>query len=92
MAEIVYLKPLEELPVLGEEERWLLVEANNAGGFYGSGWSRKPDGESVFYGSLSENDESLAKALAAAKSWADKYSVPKIWVKREPWPKNDFEG
>ena len=89
MAEIVYLKPHKEPPIFGNEERWLLVEANNDGGFYGSGWSRKPDGESVFYGSLSENDVNLEKALAAAEAWAEKYSVTKIWVQREPWLKNE---
>ena len=88
MAEIIYLKPDQERPTLSEEERWLFVEANDEGGFHGSGWSRKPDGESVFYGSLSEDDVNLEKALAAAESWAEKYSVPKIWVQREPWPKN----
>ncbi|MDG5751567.1 hypothetical protein P8R33_10655 [Qipengyuania sp. XHP0211] len=91
MAEVVYLEPHEKLPVLGDEERWLLVEANDEGGFYGSGWSRKPNGESVFYGSPSENDVNLERALAAAKGWAEKYSVPKIWVQREPWMKNERE-
>lgn len=84
MAEIIYLKPHEVLPILKEEERWLFVEANDEGGFYGSGWSRKPDGESAFYGSLPEDDVNLDKALAAAETWAEKYSVPRIWVQREP--------
>lgn len=69
----------------GEEERWLTVEANAEGGFYGSGWSRKPSGESVFYRSLAEDDVSLEAAITAALEWAEKYSVTRIWIQREPW-------
>lgn len=85
MAELIYLAPDEDKPEAQDEERWLIVEANSEGGFYGSGWSRKPSGESVFYRSLSEDDVSLEAAIAAATEWAEKYSVPKIWVQREPW-------
>jgi hypothetical protein len=86
MVEIIYLAPDENPPeATSDEERWLNVQANNQGGFYGSGWSRKPSGESVFYGSLSEDDVSLDAALAAATRWAEKYCVPTIWVQREPW-------
>lgn len=85
MAELIYLAPDEKAPEASDEERWLHIDANNDGGFYGSGWSRKPSGESVFYVSLSDDDVSLEAAIAAAVAWADKYSVPKIWVQREPW-------
>ena len=85
MVELVYLAPNEDKPESPDEERWLIVEANDEGGFYGSGWSRKPSGESVFYRSLAEDDVSLEAAIAAAIKWAEKYSVPKIWVQREPW-------
>lgn len=85
MVELIYLAPDESPPEQSDEDRWLHIEANDAGGFCGSGWSRKPSGESVFYMSLSEDDLTLELAIAAATAWAEKYSVPKIWVQREPW-------
>ena len=85
MVELVHLAPDESAPEPLDEERWIYVEANDEGGFYGSGWSRKPSGESVFYRSLSEDDVTLEAAIAAAIEWAEKYSVPRIWVQREPW-------
>lgn len=36
------------------------------------------------YASLAEDDASLEKALAAARAWAEKYSVPTIWVQLTP--------
>lgn len=84
MVETVYLAPDANAPEALDEESWLHVEANGEGGFYGTGWSRKPSGESVFYRSLSEDDASLELAIAAATKWADKYNVPVIWVQREP--------
>lgn len=85
MVELIYLAPDEDKPELPDEARWIIVEANDNGGFYGSGWGRKPSGESVWFRSLPEDDVSLKAALAAAMEWAEKYSVPKIWVQREPW-------
>lgn len=85
MVELIYLAPNEDKPELPDEDRWIIVEANEEGGFYGSGWSRKASGESVFYRSLLEDDVSLEAALAAAMEWAEKFGVPKIWVQRDPW-------
>jgi len=88
MVEIVYLRPDEQMPEVGDEERWITIDANDDGRFFGSGWSRRPSGESVFYRSLPEHDISLEAAIAAATEWAEKYSVPTIWVQREPWNLN----
>jgi hypothetical protein len=88
MVEVVYLVPNEEMPEVGDEERWITIDANPDGRFFGSGWSRKRSGESVFYRSLADNDASLDAAIAAATEWAEKYSVPTIWVQREPWDPN----
>jgi hypothetical protein len=85
MVELVYLSPGESPPEASDEDRWLHIDANDEGGYYGTGWSRKPSGESVFYRSLAEDDVSLEAAIAAAMKWAEKYSVPKIWIQREPW-------
>lgn len=71
------------MPDVGHEGRWLFIEADD-GKFSGSGGSWKQSGEWVGYGSLSENDVSLATALAAAQEWAAKYDVPTIWVQSRP--------
>jgi hypothetical protein len=85
LVELIYLAPDESPPEQSDEDRWLYIDANDEGGFYGTGWSRKTSGESVFYRSLSEDDATLELAIAAATAWAEKYSVPKIWIQREPW-------
>jgi hypothetical protein len=84
MAEVVYLPPDAQVPDLGDDQRWLIVEASNGGRFFGTGASWKANGEWVGYGSLAENDVSLEAALAAAQAWAEKYEVPTIWVQLEP--------
>ena len=80
MAAIIYLSPDEQMPDRGDDEPWLIVEASDDGRFFGSGGAWKPNGEWVGYGSLPENDDTFANALAAAEQWAAKYSVPTIWV------------
>lgn len=84
MAAIFYLSPGEQMPDHGDDEPWLIVEASHDGRFFGTGAARKPSGELVGYGSLPENDNALADALAAAERWAAKYSVPTIWVQATP--------
>ena len=84
MAAIIYLSPGEQMPSRGEDEPWLIVEASEDGRFFGSGAACNRSGEWVGYGSLPENDGALADALAAAKRWADRYSVPVIWVQTTP--------
>ncbi|HEY6816840.1 MAG TPA: hypothetical protein VI168_14985 [Croceibacterium sp.] len=83
MTEVVYLAPGKVMPDVGDEGRWLIIEANDEK-FYGSGGSWKQTGEWVGYASLPEDDLSLEAALAAAVSWAAKYSVPTVWVQLEP--------
>ena len=84
VARVVYLAPGEEMPDVGDEGSWLIIEAND-GKFYGTGGSWKRSGEWVGYGSLSENDRSLDAALAAARQWAAKYDVSTIWVQLNPY-------
>ncbi|WP_140420597.1 hypothetical protein [Novosphingobium sp. B 225] len=83
MVDVVYLSPREPVPNVGDEGRWLVVEAVG-GQFYGSGGSWKQTGEWVGYGSLAEDDVSLETALAAAGAWAEKYGVTVIWVQLNP--------
>ncbi|OQW75737.1 MAG: hypothetical protein BVN33_06665 [Proteobacteria bacterium ST_bin13] len=85
MAAIIYLPSNEQMPDHGDDKPWLLVEASDDGRFFGTGSAWKPSGEWVGYGSLAENDVSLADALAAAERWAVKYGVPTIWVQTTPW-------
>ena len=80
MAVIIYLPPGEHMPDRGDDEPWLIVEASNDGRFFGTGSAWKPSGEWVGYGSLPENDGTLADALAAAEQWAARYTVTTIWV------------
>ncbi|USQ96523.1 hypothetical protein [Caulobacter sp. RL271] len=84
MAEVIYLSSDEQMPDLGDDHRWLTVEASGDGRFFGTGGSWKADGEWVGYGSLAEDDISLENALAAAQAWAEKYQVPTIWVQLAP--------
>ena len=83
VTRVVYLGPGEEMPHVGDEGRWLIIEAKD-GKFYGSGSSWKRSGEWVGYVSLSENDVTLDDALAAAHQWAANYDVPTIWVQLAP--------
>lgn len=85
MANIIYLSPGEDMPDLGDEQRWLTVEASDDGRFFGTGGSFKAGGEWVGYRSLAEGDGSLDAALAAAQRWAAKYNVPTIWVQLMPY-------
>ena len=80
MAAIIYLSPGEQMPDRGTDEPWLIVEASDDGRFFGAGAAWKPGGEWIGYGSLPENDGTLADALAAAQHWATKYGVPTIWI------------
>lgn len=84
MVEVIYLQPHEQMPDLGDDQRWLTVEAFNDCRFFGSGGSWKADGEWVGYGSLAQNDVSFEKALEAAQAWADKHQVPTIRVQLTP--------
>ncbi len=84
MAAIIYLSPGELMPDHGDNEPWLIIDASNDGQYFGSGGAWKPNGEWVGYGSLPEDDRTLADALAAAKRWAAKYGVPTIWVQTTP--------
>lgn len=84
MTAIIYLSPGEQIPERGENEPWLTVEASDDGRFFGTGSGWKPSGEWVGYGSLAENDISLAAALAAAEQWAAKHGVHTIWVQTTP--------
>jgi hypothetical protein len=83
VAEVIYLKPGEEMPDEGDEQRWLLIHPSGDGRFFASGGAWKPTGEWVGYGSLQEDDVSFEKALNAAQEWATKYHVPRIWVESE---------
>jgi hypothetical protein len=85
VVEVIYLAPDDRAHEALDEERWLHVDANDGGAFYGTVWSRKPPGESVFYRSLLEDDVSLLSAINAAIEWVAKFRVRKIWVQREPW-------
>jgi hypothetical protein len=80
VAEVVYLAQREEMPDDGDDMPWLLIHHSGDGRFFGSGASWKESGEWVGYRSLSEDDVSLEAALTAAQKWAERYSVPKIWV------------
>lgn len=81
MAEVIYLASHETMPDLGDDQRWLTVEASDDGRFFGTGNSWKASGEWVGYGSLAEDDVSLQTAIAAAQKWAETYDVPTIWVR-----------
>ncbi|MCP3729125.1 hypothetical protein M9978_01675 [Sphingomonas sp. MG17] len=80
MVEVIHLAAGEQMPEISDHEPWLIVEASDDGRFFGTGSALKPNGESVFYASLAESDISLESAIGAAREWAVKYSVPRIWV------------
>lgn len=84
MAEIIYLAPDELMPDMGDDQPWLIIEAQPDGQFLGSGASWKATGEWVGFCSSVEDDISLETALAAAKEWATSYGVQTIWVQVTP--------
>jgi hypothetical protein len=84
VAEIIYLHPGHQMPDVDDDEHWLLVEGSEDGRFFGSGWALNESGDGVFYVSLPESDVTLELALEAAKQWATKYHVPRIWVRASP--------
>lgn len=79
MVEIVRLDADAERPLVADNQPWLYVEETD-GLFFGSGGAWKASGEWVGYGSLSENDADLSRAVEAARDWALRYNVPTIWV------------
>ena len=85
MVEVLYLSPGEKPPEADDDEPWLHIDASDDGRFFGSGWGRTPTGESSFYVSLAEDDDSLDAAIKAATAWAKTRGVTRIWVQREPW-------
>lgn len=84
MTEIIYLAPGEQMPEVGDDQPWLVIEASEGGRFLGSGASWKASGQWVGYLSLVQDDASLETALVAAQEWATKYGVPTIWVQATP--------
>ena len=84
MVELIHAAPGEKMPILSEQETWIVVEASGDGQFFGTGYGKKADGEDVFYISLTENDGSLKAAIAAATMWAEQRGVPRIWVQTTP--------
>ena len=72
------------MPEVPDDEQWLAVEADDDGRFFGSGWGRKPSGESAFYVSLAENDATLEAAVSAAAEWAVERGISRIWVQATP--------
>ncbi len=84
MVELTYLLPGVDMPDLGEEEPWLLVEASDDGRFFGTGCGRMPSGDAVFYASLPDSDVTLEAALTAAVDWAAERGVGRIWVQTTP--------
>lgn len=69
MVNLVHLRPGEVAPI-EDADTWMRVEADISGLFFGTGCGLMPDGETVFYISLSEHDVSLGDAVAAAMEWA----------------------
>jgi len=84
MATTIFLSPGEQMPDRRNDGPWLLLEASDDGRFFGTGAAWTPSGEWVGYGSLSEDDGTLADALATAERWAAKYGVAAIWVQATP--------
>ena len=84
MVELIHLAPGEQMPILPDQETWIVVEASDDGQFFGTGYGKKAGGEDVFYISLAENDVSLEVAIAAATMWAEQRGVSRIWVQTTP--------
>lgn len=84
MVEVIHLAPGEQMPILPDEEPWIVVEANDDGRFFGTGYGRKAGEEDLFYISSAESDGSLEVAIAAATTWAERRGVPRIWVQTNP--------
>ena len=85
MVEIIHLAACEEMPEIPEDEPWLIVEASDDGKFFGTGSAFKATGEGVFYASPSDSDRSLKTAIEAARHWAIKYRIPRLWVQATPY-------
>jgi len=80
VVEIIRFHTDAELPLLADEDPWIFIEEFEEGMFFGSGGAWKPSGEWVGYGSLSEDDVDLDRAVKAACEWARRYNVPTIWI------------
>ncbi|MDQ3139282.1 MAG: hypothetical protein M3Q15_00960 [Pseudomonadota bacterium] len=79
MTKVVHLEA-------GQAPNWsdcsMLIERDQSGLFYGTGFGRNPAGEAIIYASLPENDVSLEAALAAGISWAEAHQVHTIYVQQ----------
>jgi hypothetical protein len=63
-------------------KKWLLIEEDENGKWYGTGFGFNSEGKDTIYVSTSDTDTSYDLALSAAKNWADENAVTAIYVRR----------
>lgn len=78
--EIIYLKDGDTDPQ--SDSLWILIEEDESGEWYGTGFGKRNDGEDRVYVSTPESDRSLTHALDAAVKWALSNAVTHVYVRR----------
>lgn len=80
--KIIYLS--ENDPDPPEGEKWILIEEDSSGSWYGTGFSMSHSGREIVYISLPESDVNYGEAMSAASKWAENYPVDAIYVRELP--------
>jgi hypothetical protein len=60
----------------------VLIEEDDSGKWFGTGFGMSVDGKEVIYVSQAETDESYSSALDSASEWAKHNGVTLIYVRR----------
>ena len=65
-----------------EGEKWILIEENETGEWFGTGFGSSAEGEETLYISQGDSDESYEAAVSSASDWARNNYVDTIYMRR----------
>jgi hypothetical protein len=78
--EIVLLN--QDAPDPPEGGKWILIEEDCSGSWYGTGFGTNMDGSEVIYISLPDSDFDYDSSTKAALEWGESHGVSVIYVRR----------
>ncbi|MCF8883939.1 hypothetical protein L5849_14650 [Erythrobacter sp. SN021] len=78
--DIIYLS--DDDPDPPESALWVLIEEDEGGHWYGTGFGKNADGEESIYISQPHDDSDLSYSLKAAAAWAETNSANVIYIRK----------